>query len=55
MEKKSTKVDFSPISYKKASFYIVNWTFKGMCEEVYYRAKRDKKQLFLHSMEKKVD
>ena len=24
-------------------FYIVNWTFKGMCE-VYYRAKRDKKE-----------
>ena len=30
MEKKSTKVDFSPISCKKAPFYIVNWTFKGM-------------------------
>ena len=43
MEKKSTKVDFSPISCKKAPFYIVDWTFKGMCE-VYYRAKRDKKE-----------
>ena len=24
-------------------FYIEKWTFKGMCE-VYYRAKRDKKE-----------
>ena len=30
MEKKSTKVGFSPISCKKAPFYIVNCTFKGM-------------------------
>ena len=29
MEKKSTKDDSSPISCKKAPFYIVNWTFKG--------------------------
>ena len=31
MEKKSTKVDFSPISCKKAPFYTRNGHFKKSC------------------------
>ena len=38
------KVDFSLLSYKTSYFYIEKWTFKVMCE-VYYRAKRDKKEV----------
>ena len=31
------------VKYVVISRYIEKWTFKGMCE-VYYRAKRDKKE-----------
>ena len=49
--KKPTKVDFSLLMPHSVSlepqkndyFYIDKWTFKVMCE-VYYRAKRDKKE-----------
>ena len=30
-------------SLRNSYFYIEKWTFKGMCE-IYYRAKRDKKE-----------
>ncbi len=32
-----------PTKDRNSYFYIEKWTFKGMCE-VYYRAKRDKKE-----------
>ena len=43
MGEKSTLVDFFSIEFRNSYFYIEKWTFKVMCE-VYYRAKRDKKE-----------
>ena len=40
---KQNLYDYMILLCNNSCFYIVNWTFKGMCE-VYYRAKRDKKE-----------